>query len=450
MPKLFVDDFAIYIEGKYHPHLERSMQLCVDQVQKWITQNGFKFSVDKTVCVHFHRQRNLYQEPRITMNNKNIKVSPTAKFLGLTFDNKLTFIPHIRELRLCCQKALDILRVVGHTDWGADKTTLLRLYRALIRSKLDYGSIVYGSAPNHALKLLDTIHHQGLRIALGAFRTSPVKSLYAEANEPSLAHRRIKLSMNYLLKLKSLPENPVYDCVFNGAPADIDKTKCEMPPPWTQSDISIDLSLDKFKKDETNNMVYQQEFLDLKEKYGNFQEIYTDGSKQEEKTGAAVYCPRNPDKSCQMRLRDNTSVFNAELEGFLMALKTIAREDNKKNYVIFTDSLSALQALSNPVRSHKVVHKILKQIEKLRKNCRLCFVWIPGHVGIKGNEKVDRLAKSALLREINDNHSILYCDFKPLVNKYIQKFWQEDWDQEINNKLHAIIPNLKGEIIEEG
>jgi hypothetical protein len=40
------------------------------------------------------------------------------------------------------------------------------------------------------LQMLDTIHHQGLRLALGAFRTSPVESLYAEAGEPSLHLRR--------------------------------------------------------------------------------------------------------------------------------------------------------------------------------------------------------------------------------------------------------------------
>ena len=64
------------------------------------------------------------------------------------------------------------------------------------------------------LKQLDPIHHQGLRIALGAFRTSPVQSLYTEAHEPSLTTRRLKLSLNYVLKLKSLPENPAYSCVF--------------------------------------------------------------------------------------------------------------------------------------------------------------------------------------------------------------------------------------------
>ena len=34
--------------------------------------------------------------------------------------------------------------------------------------------------------MLDPIHNQGLRLALGAFRTSPVASHYVEADEPSL------------------------------------------------------------------------------------------------------------------------------------------------------------------------------------------------------------------------------------------------------------------------
>ena len=36
----------------------------------------------------------------------------------------------------------------------------------------------------------DPIHNQGLRLTLGAFRTSPVASLYVEADEPSLYSRR--------------------------------------------------------------------------------------------------------------------------------------------------------------------------------------------------------------------------------------------------------------------
>ena len=37
-----------------------------------------------------------------------------------------------------CLTALNILNVVSHTNWGADRITLLQLYRSLIHSKLDY------------------------------------------------------------------------------------------------------------------------------------------------------------------------------------------------------------------------------------------------------------------------------------------------------------------------
>ena len=45
--------------------------------------------------------------------------------------------------------------------------------------------------------MLDPIHNQGLRLALGTFRTSPVASLYVEADEPSLYARREKLSLQW-------------------------------------------------------------------------------------------------------------------------------------------------------------------------------------------------------------------------------------------------------------
>ena len=87
-------------------------------------------------------------------------------------------------------------------------------YKILVRSKLDYGCVVYGSARQSYLWKLDSIHNQGLRLALGAFRTSPVNSLYVEANEPSLNLRRKKLSLQFCLKLKSNSANPCHEIVF--------------------------------------------------------------------------------------------------------------------------------------------------------------------------------------------------------------------------------------------
>ena len=53
--------------------------------------------------------------------------------------------------------------------------------------------------------MLDTVHNQGLRLALGAFRTSPVSSLNVEADEPSLWLRREKLSLQYAIRLAANP-----------------------------------------------------------------------------------------------------------------------------------------------------------------------------------------------------------------------------------------------------
>ena len=116
-----------------------------------------------------------------------------------------------------CLKALNLLKVLSHTSWGADRTTLLHLYRSLIRSKLDYGSIVYGlygSARKSYLQLLDTVHNQGLRFALGAFRTSPISSLNVEADEPSLWLRREKLFLQYAIRLAANPSNSAFEVTF--------------------------------------------------------------------------------------------------------------------------------------------------------------------------------------------------------------------------------------------
>ena len=58
--------------------------------------------------------------------------------------------------------------------------------------------------------MLDTVHYQGLRLALGAFRTSPVESLYVEAEEPSLYLRREKLTLRYAIRLAANPSNPAH------------------------------------------------------------------------------------------------------------------------------------------------------------------------------------------------------------------------------------------------
>ncbi|GFV87622.1 probable RNA-directed DNA polymerase from transposon X-element [Trichonephila clavipes] len=181
---LYVDDVQISYSSKFLNVAQRHIQTTINNFTKWAEQNGFVFSTEKTVSVVFTRKRGVFPNPELFIGRSIIKVVNEVKFLGLIFDQSLRFHRHLKDLKIRSANALNILKVLANTHWGADRTSLLRLYRALIRSKLDYGSVVYSSACKSLLKILDPVHHQALRLCLGAFRTSPVESLYAEAYEP--------------------------------------------------------------------------------------------------------------------------------------------------------------------------------------------------------------------------------------------------------------------------
>ena len=149
--------------------IERHLQQCIHRIEDWALNNGFKFSKSKTQCVHFCQLRKLHDDPELYLYGSPIPVVEEFKFLGVIFDCKLSFIPHIKYLKAKCLKAMNLLKVLSHTNWGVDRTVLLQLYRSLIRSKLDYGSIVYGSARMSYLVMLDTVHHQGLRFSSRSF-----------------------------------------------------------------------------------------------------------------------------------------------------------------------------------------------------------------------------------------------------------------------------------------
>ena len=179
---LYVDDFQICYRSSNMSIIERQLQLCLNKLQQWATDNGFRFSKTKTLCMHICQKRGLHLDPQLFLDKSPIPVVEETKFLGVIFDRKLSFIPHLKYVKKKALKALNILNVIGNTKWGADRKVMLRLYRSLVRSKLDYGCIVYGSARKSYLQMLDPIHNQGLRLCLGAFRTSPVESLYVDAS----------------------------------------------------------------------------------------------------------------------------------------------------------------------------------------------------------------------------------------------------------------------------
>ena len=71
----------------------------------------------------------------------------------------------------------------------------------------------------------------------------------------------------------------------------------------------------------------------------------------------------------------------------------------------------------------------------------IVFSWVPSHTGIKGNEKADSAAKSALDLP-RTRVGVPYNDFKHCINQYIFSTWQDDWNDAVMNKLHSVEPVL--------
>ena len=353
-------------------------------------------------------------------------------------------------------------------DWGADRKVLLRLYRTLVRSKLDYGCIVYVSARQSYLRKLNSIHDQGLRLALGAFRTFPVNSLYAEANEPSLNLRRKKLSLQYYLRLKSNHDNPTYKVVFEPLykdeflkrekvlppfslcceanincldydSGDVANYKISEVPLWTSKSPTYLYNLASDKKAITDPIVFKTKFLEVKEQYYTPEDIYTDGSKDSEKVASAAILDG---ELYQFRLPNNSSIFSAELKAIDLALNHI-EQDVYWRYIIFNDSLSAMQALEGEKTDNPLIVNLLEKLSRLCKRADIVFCWLPSHVGISGNEEADKAAKDALSLEILP-FRVPFNDFKPSVNNFIQNVWQQSWSDpaDQNNKLFTIKPGL--------
>ena len=193
----------------------RQLQQCINKITHWVNTNGFKISKSKTRCMHFCQLRKMRNNQLIKLKNTQISVVKEYKFLGVIFDRKLSFISHIECLKTKTTCAQQLLWVVPYTKWGADCQALLKLYRALVHSQLDYGIFIYRSARKSYLKKLDPIHHKGLRLVLGTFRTSPAVSLYTEIHEAPLQLRCEKLALQYCTKLKSCSSIPSYNCIFS-------------------------------------------------------------------------------------------------------------------------------------------------------------------------------------------------------------------------------------------
>jgi len=79
----------------------------------------------------------------LVIANNNIPQVDEIKVLGLLFQFRHSWLPHIKSTKAKCLRALNILKVLIHPPHGCNRKILLPLYTTLIHAILDYGATAH-------------------------------------------------------------------------------------------------------------------------------------------------------------------------------------------------------------------------------------------------------------------------------------------------------------------
>ena len=205
---IYADDSSIWRTGKNLEITKKRLQIDLNKIEKWCDEWGFSLSTEKTIGVVFTRHYKQPETPALTLCGKDINIKNQVKFLGVIFDRKLNWKAHIGYVVDRCKKVLNVMRSLTGQRWGADKRSLLMIYRAHIRSKMDYACQAYDTASDHSKQELDKVQAAALRIACGAMKSTPTAAMQVECGEMPLEIRRQNICLKYAAKITSTEDHP--------------------------------------------------------------------------------------------------------------------------------------------------------------------------------------------------------------------------------------------------
>lgn len=200
---LFADDLKIY-------HAIENVEDCIfiqNQLQKievWCEENNLQLNIQKCKSLTFTLKKQ-YTEFTYQLKSTDLSRCESIKDLGIVFDSKMSFNEHIKQSTTSALKMLGF--IIRNCRNFHDPTALKTLYFSYVRSKLEYGSLIWYPFYNAQEVAVENVQRKFLKFL--QYKISgvyPVRG-YAQHlllnafNIQSLHLRRVLFAVSFIYKL---------------------------------------------------------------------------------------------------------------------------------------------------------------------------------------------------------------------------------------------------------
>ncbi|KAK3523086.1 hypothetical protein QTP86_013134 [Hemibagrus guttatus] len=166
---------------------------CLADISSWMTAHQLKLNPSKTELLIIPGDPSPAQDLAISLRNSMISPSATARNLGVTMDNQLSFSSHVTNVTRSCRFLLyNIRRIQPFLSTQATQV----LVQSLVISRLDYCNSLLAGLPLNAIRPLQMIQNAAARLVFNLPKFSHTTPLLRSLHWlPVAAHIRFKTLM---------------------------------------------------------------------------------------------------------------------------------------------------------------------------------------------------------------------------------------------------------------
>jgi hypothetical protein len=200
---LFADDACLISSSFSSLTLEHQVNQKLKLISKWLSNNKLCLNYNKTVYMVLSKRRS---KPNLdlTIDNNKINETDNVRYLGLIFDNKLSWGPQILNIS---KKIASGCWAIANLRKYVDLKTLRTVYFALVYSHLHYGISCWGTAPKYLLNKLYIKQKWAIKIMTNSDIRAPSTPLFFQLHLLKLedvSKLKIAIEIRRLMEINQL------------------------------------------------------------------------------------------------------------------------------------------------------------------------------------------------------------------------------------------------------